>query len=69
MGSKCTCPSRKFPCKHALALLWLKAEAIVSFAETETPEWVSEWLARRRPSTGGTSRAAASSADKDLDAA
>ncbi|RZM28645.1 MAG: SWIM zinc finger family protein, partial [Sphingomonas sp.] len=20
MGSKCSCPSRKFPCKHALAL-------------------------------------------------
>ena len=22
-GYKCTCPSRKFPCKHSLALIWL----------------------------------------------
>ena len=32
LGSKCTCPSRKFPCKHVLGLLWLNAEAIVPFA-------------------------------------
>jgi hypothetical protein len=25
-GSKCTCPSRKFPCKHALALMWMFVE-------------------------------------------
>ena len=31
MGNKCTCPSRKFPCKHVLALFWLKAEAVVPF--------------------------------------
>ncbi|OAN66440.1 hypothetical protein A7X12_12345 [Sphingomonas sp. TDK1] len=51
MGSKCTCPSRKFPCKHALALLWVHAEAILPFPAGETPEWVIEWLGRRR-STG-----------------
>src|SRR5689334_18025007 len=26
-GYKCTCPSRKFPCKHALALMWISATA------------------------------------------
>ena len=67
-GSKCTCPSRKFPCKHALALFWLRAEAIVVFTVAETPEWVSEWLARRR-STSGAPKSAKSAADKDLDAA
>lgn len=67
-GSKCTCPSRKFPCKHALALFWLKAEGIVPFAVGEPPEWVGEWLARRR-STGGAPKATKATADKDLDAA
>ena len=67
-GSKCTCPSRKFPCKHALALFWLRAEAIVTFAVAETPEWVGEWLARRR-SPGGAPKAMNAAADKDLDAA
>jgi hypothetical protein len=26
-GYKCTCPSRKFPCKHTLALMWSRAPA------------------------------------------
>lgn len=47
-GSKCTCPSRKFPCKHGLALMWMKAERMVAFAAAETPEWVGDWLKRRR---------------------
>jgi len=68
MGSKCTCPSRKFPCKHVLALFWLNAEGILPFPTAETPEWVTEWLGRRR-STGGTSKPAAPAGDKDLRAA
>lgn len=68
MGSKCTCPSRKIPCKHALGLFWLRAEAIVAFAVAETPEWVGEWLARRRP-TGAAPKAVKPAADKDLEAA
>lgn len=60
LGSKCTCPSRKFPCKHALGLLWLKAEAVVAFPEGEPPEWVGEWLRRRRggPPAGGQGQGA-----------
>ncbi|NKJ42453.1 SWIM zinc finger family protein [Novosphingobium sp. SG720] len=54
MGSKCTCPSRKFPCKHALALLWINVEAIAPFPAAETPDWVSDWLGRRR--TGAAAR-------------
>ncbi|HJO64154.1 MAG TPA: SWIM zinc finger family protein, partial [Sphingomonas sanguinis] len=70
MGSKCTCPSRKFPCKHALALLWLQAEAILPFPAAETPEWVIDWLGRRR-STGSAPKpvAAASGIPKTLNAA
>ena len=52
LGNKCTCPSRKFPCKHVLALLWMKAEAVTAFAPADTPAWVSDWLGRRRAGAG-----------------
>ena len=52
LGNKCTCPSRKFPCKHVLGLLWMKAEAITPFAPADTPAWVSDWLGRRRAGAG-----------------
>jgi hypothetical protein len=52
LGNKCTCPSRKFPCKHVLGLLWLNAEAVVPFAPADTPARVSDWLGRRRPGAG-----------------
>jgi len=45
--AKCSCPSRKFPCKHVLGLLVLAATVPSAFAETEPPEWVMEWLVRR----------------------
>jgi len=69
LGSKCTCPSRKFPCKHVLALLWLNAESVVAFPPAETPDWVGDWLARRR--TGGVPKAASAkpAAEKNLSAA
>lgn len=44
---KCSCPSRKFPCKHGLALLLLRAEHGARFAGSEPPAWVGEWLASR----------------------
>ena len=42
---KCSCPSRKIPCKHALALLLLRVDGAVG--EGEPPSWVAEWLAGR----------------------
>lgn len=72
LGNKCTCPSRKFPCKHVLALLWLDAEAVVTFAPGEIPAWVSDWLGRRRGTSAAPAGAAAkpaSAAPKDLRAA
>ncbi|TIN96200.1 MAG: SWIM zinc finger family protein [Mesorhizobium sp.] len=51
-GYKCTCPSRKFPCKHTLALMWIAATTPASFAAAgSTPEWVNDWLGRRRKTT------------------
>lgn len=47
-GYKCTCPSRKFPCKHALALMWRYVSDSSVFVEATAPQWVSDWLGRRR---------------------
>ncbi|GAB2797976.1 SWIM zinc finger family protein [Streptomyces daliensis] len=52
-GYKCSCPSRKFPCKHALGLLLLWAGEPPGGGGTvaespEPPEWAGEWLSGRR---------------------
>jgi hypothetical protein len=45
---KCSCPSRKFPCKHALGLMFLLAADAPAFpTAAEPPGWASEWLASR----------------------
>ncbi|WP_030600951.1 SWIM zinc finger family protein [Streptomyces achromogenes] len=48
-GYKCSCPSRKFPCKHALGLLllWAGDEDAVPAGE-RPPDWAGQWLAGRR---------------------
>lgn len=44
---RCSCPSRKFPCKHALGLLLLwSADGVPAAAEPA--DWVAEWLDQRR---------------------
>ena len=58
-AAKCSCPSRKFPCKHALALMLLAANAGDSFAAGAPPDWASDWLVRRR------AKAEAKPVDKD----
>jgi SWIM zinc finger len=60
LGYKCTCPSRKFPCKHALALMWMRAGKSAAFAPAAVPDWVKDWLSRRR----GTSTAASKPEDE-----
>jgi hypothetical protein len=42
---QCSCPSRKFPCKHALALLLLWSAGAVP--EAAAPERVRSWLGSR----------------------
>ncbi|GHI05511.1 hypothetical protein Scel_38320 [Streptomyces cellostaticus] len=65
-GYKCSCPSRKFPCKHALGLLllWADREGAAGAvpATAEPPDWAEQWLAGRRKraedkrtETGGSS--------------
>ena len=48
VGYKCTCPSHKFPCKHSLALMWISAQSPQDFSSGTAPEWVNDWLSRRR---------------------
>ncbi|WP_026213813.1 SWIM zinc finger family protein [Nonomuraea coxensis] len=43
---RCTCPSRKFPCKHALGLLLLWAGDGAPEGDP-APAWAAEWLAAR----------------------
>lgn len=72
IGSKCTCPSRKFPCKHAIALMWLHVDEPGAFAPRETPDWVTEWMGRRRRSPGAApapATARPAPGPKSLDAA
>jgi hypothetical protein len=44
---KCTCPSRKFPCKHGLGLMLLYARDKKLFTEMPEPDWVTDWLDKR----------------------
>jgi hypothetical protein len=44
---KCTCPSRKFPCKHGLGLYLLLASDADLFSDGDAPTWVTEWLTAR----------------------
>jgi hypothetical protein len=47
---KCSCPSRKFPCKHGLGLLLLYSEKPELFPASVSPAWVTEWLFKREQS-------------------
>src|ERR1051325_4340261 len=48
LGYHCSCPSRKFPCKHVLGLLMLAAVSPAAIVEGASPDWIDDWLARRR---------------------
>ncbi|WP_328300388.1 SWIM zinc finger family protein [Streptomyces sp. NBC_00435] len=52
----CSCPSRKFPCKHALGLLLLWAAEGLG-VPAEAPEWAGEWLAERAARAARTTTA------------
>src|SRR5918996_4498463 len=45
---KCSCPSRKFPCKHSLGLFLLVAnQRATGSTVTTAPDWAAEWLEKR----------------------
>ncbi|MEO0424751.1 MAG: SWIM zinc finger family protein [Pseudomonadota bacterium] len=57
--AKCSCPSRKFPCKHALALMWWFADEAGRFSSDTIPAGAQEWLTRRRQRGGNPAPAKA----------
>ncbi|GGQ94086.1 SWIM zinc finger family protein [Deinococcus ruber] len=48
LASKCSCPSRKFPCKHALALLLLEAGQQGTWTAAPLPDTLQKWLDGRQ---------------------
>ncbi|GFJ80041.1 SWIM zinc finger family protein [Phytohabitans houttuyneae] len=54
---RCSCPSRKFPCKHALGLMLMWAAGGVP--DAPAPDWVAEWRASRAARAARTPAAAA----------
>ncbi|MGH2494576.1 MAG: SWIM zinc finger family protein [Ktedonobacteraceae bacterium] len=54
LTAHCSCPSRKFPCKHSLGLLLLAAGDPSSIPiAAESPAWVVTWLAKRQGANMG----------------
>src|SRR5215212_1223020 len=76
LAVKCSCPSRKHPCKHGIGLLFLQLETPLPTAPA--PDWVTDWLTKRaasakaqnnagsREATGPDPQAKAKRAEKRL---
>lgn len=64
-GVACTCPSRKFPCKHALGLMLLAAASPAKLTESTPPAWVADWLEKRSTRRQATAKKAEPQADPD----
>lgn len=64
--TRCTCPSRKYPCKHALALLLLWAGGHVPEGPGR-PGFVATWMARRAAKAGAAASAVAPAREADAD--
>ncbi|HQR05444.1 MAG TPA: SWIM zinc finger family protein [Gemmatales bacterium] len=67
LGYKCSCPSRKFPCKHVLGLFLLAVTNRSAFLEQSSPPWVAEWLTKRLEATGKKEGKAAEKELKPVD--
>ncbi|NCC30955.1 MAG: SWIM zinc finger family protein [Chloroflexia bacterium] len=47
LAFRCSCPSRKLPCKHTLALMLLLANQADQVPVADPPDWVAAWLDQR----------------------
>ena len=65
-ASKCSCPSRKFPCKHALGLMLVEAASPDAIKEGEQPDWVAAWT-KGRATRAATAEAKADAPAKPVD--
>lgn len=68
LASKCSCPSRKFPCKHGLALMYMAVEKPASLAAGMPPAWTADWLANRREKAEKKAAAPPAAEKKPVDA-
>lgn len=69
LAFKCSCPSRKFPCKHAIGLLYLHASGNAPFSEADLEPHVAEWLESRANRAEKASKKAEEKEKKPVDAA
>lgn len=66
---RCTCPSRKLPCKHTLGLFLLLANQPAEFRATAEPAWVAEWLEQRKQRAEAAAERPAKKERKEPDSA
>jgi hypothetical protein len=64
LATRCSCPSRKFPCKHGLALLLMYVQSASAFAGAARPAWVDEWLSSRKDRAAKKEKAVETAAAK-----
>lgn len=62
---KCSCPSRKFPCKHGLGLFLLFESNAALFTQKDVPDWVTKWLDSRAERTEKKAQAVETKAAPD----
>ena len=62
---KCSCPSRKFPCKHGLGIMLALAEKPDAIKTASPPQWVTDWLAGREAKAAKREEKAAASASAE----
>ncbi|WP_138413886.1 SWIM zinc finger family protein [Sinomonas gamaensis] len=60
---RCSCPSRKFPCKHALALLLLWARGEAAEAGAQASDYAAQWAGERTKRAAAQERRSAGSPD------
>lgn len=68
-ASKCSCPSRKFPCKHALALMLMHAAGTGAWHSQVVPESLHKWLVGRAARAESAGQSAGKTPDRPADPA
>lgn len=66
---KCSCPARKYPCKHVVGLLALFVEQKDLFQANPAPEWVQSWLEGTRAKAQKKAQASTSPPSSEKEAA
>src|SRR5579862_8348635 len=61
---RCSCPSRKFPCKHGIGLFLIYANNLSAIKEATPPAWVSDWLGKREEKAEKKKEAAKADTEK-----